>query len=104
MCELKNTVRPWSRSSQDQLADFAAAERIEPDIGSSRKTTSGSFDQRLRDADALDHALRELPELQAPLRADADASSSAAARARALGRADSRTARAKYVSSSSAVR
>ena len=28
--------------------------------------------QRLRDADALQHALRELAELQAPLGADAD--------------------------------
>ena len=42
-------------------------------MGSSRKTNLGIVDERLRNADALHHPLRELPQLQPALGADPDA-------------------------------
>ena len=73
MCELKKTVRPWSRSSRISDADVAAAERIEPGHRLVEKDHFGIVEQRLRDADALHHPLRELAQLEPALGADADA-------------------------------
>ncbi len=38
------------------LRTSIASERIEPDVGSSRKTSRGVVEQRLRQPDALQHA------------------------------------------------
>ena len=57
---------------QDQRADVAAAERIEPGHRLVEDHELGIVEERLRDADALQHPLRELAQLQAPLGADAD--------------------------------
>ena len=72
MCELKNTVRPLIAQLQDQVANVAAAERIEAGHRLVEEHHLGVVEQRLRDADALDHALRILAQLLAALRADAD--------------------------------
>ncbi len=82
MCELKKTVVPRSRSSQDQRADVAAAQRIEPRHRLVEKEDLGIVDERLRNAHALHHALRVLAQLHAALGADADAVEQAAARGR----------------------
>ncbi len=73
MWELKKTVRPWSRSSQDQRSHVTPAERIEPGHRLVEKDDLGVVQQRLRDPDALNHAFRELAQLEPALRADADA-------------------------------
>ena len=58
---------------QDQRADVAAAERIEPGHRLVEEHHLGVVQQRLRDPDPLDHALRILAQLLAPpFRADAD--------------------------------
>ena len=82
---------------QDQRAHVAAAERIEPRHRLVEDHELGIVDERLRDADALQHALRELAQLQPPLGADADLVEQPARRGRAARRRDSRTAPAKYV-------
>ena len=56
---------------ENQRADVAAAERIEPGHRLVEEDQLRVVEQRLRDADALHHPLRELPQLQAPLGADA---------------------------------
>ena len=71
-CELKNTVQPRSRSREDQRAHVAPAERIEARHRLVEDDELRVVDERLRDADALQHALRELSQLQPPLGADAD--------------------------------
>ena len=72
MCELKNTVQPRARKPRIRSRTSRRPSGSRPDIGSSRNTTSGSFEQRLRQADALHHALRELAQAHAPLAAKAD--------------------------------
>ena len=62
MCELKNTVLPASRSRRIERADVAAAQRVEPRHRLVEEDDLGVVDQRLRDADALHHALRVLPQ------------------------------------------
>ena len=57
---------------EDQLPHLAPAERIESRHRLVEEHDLRVVDERLRDADALHHALRELPQLEAPLRADAD--------------------------------
>ena len=57
---------------QDQLANIAPAERIEPRHRLVEEDDLGLVDQRLRDADALQHPFRELPQLQPALGADPD--------------------------------
>ena len=84
-CELKNTVQPAIAQPEDQRADVAAAERIEARHRLVEDDQLRIVDERLRDADALQHALRELAQLQPPLGADADLVEQRAARARALG-------------------
>ena len=71
-CELKNTVQPRSRSRRISARTSRRPSGSRPDIGSSKITSSGSLIERLRDADTLQHALRELAQLQATLGADAD--------------------------------
>ena len=71
-CELKKTVQPAIAQPQDQRAHVAAAERIEPGHRLVENHQLGLVDERLRDADALQHAFRELAQLQAALGADAD--------------------------------
>ena len=71
---------------QDQRAHVAPAERIEPGHRLVEDHQLGIVDERLRDADALQHALGELAQLQAPLGADADLVEQPAARARAARR------------------
>ena len=58
--------------AKNQLADLAAAERIEPRHRLVEEHELGLVDERLGDADALHHALRKLAQLKAPLGADAD--------------------------------
>ena len=58
---------------EDQRADVAAAERIEPGHRLVEEDHLGIVDERLRDADALHHPLRELAQLQPAFGADADA-------------------------------
>ena len=58
---------------QDERADVAASQRVESGHRLVEKDHLGIVQQRLRDADALDHPLRELPQLQPPLLADPDA-------------------------------
>ena len=58
--------------AEDQRAHVAAAERIEARHRLVEDHQLRVVDQRLRDADALQHALRELAQLQTPLGADAD--------------------------------
>ena len=89
---------------EDQAADVAAAERIEPDIGSSRKTTSGSLMSACAMPDALHHPLRELAELQPALGADADPVEERGDALAAIGARRSRRAARSTSSSSSAVR
>ena len=81
-CELKNTVQPRSRSRRISARTSRRPSGSRPDIGSSKMTSSGLVDERLRDADALQHALRELAQLQPPLGADADFVEQRARRAR----------------------
>ena len=64
---------PLVAQLEDQRADVAAAERIEPRHRLVEEDHLGIVEERLRDADALDHALRELPQLKAALGADTDA-------------------------------
>ncbi len=56
---------------QDQLPDVAAPQRIEARHGLVEEHELGVVDERLRDAHALQHALRELAQLQTPFGADA---------------------------------
>ena len=72
MCELKNTVQPRVAQPEDQRAHVAAAERIEARHRLVEEDDLGIVDQRLREADALNHALRELAQLQPPLGAEPD--------------------------------
>ena len=78
---------------EDQRADVAAAERIEARHRLVEDHQLGIVDERLRDADALQHALRELAELQPPLGADPDFVEQRATRGRDAPPARSRTAR-----------
>ena len=78
---------------QDQLADLAPAERVEPRHRLVEEHDLGIVDERLRDADALQHALRELAQLQPALGADADLVEQRATRGAAAPPARSRTAR-----------
>ena len=71
MCELKNTVQPLARRPRIRSRTSRRPSGSRPDIGSSRNTTSGSLMMRLRQADALQHALRELPQPHPPLCANA---------------------------------
>ena len=73
MCELKKTVVPRSRSSRINARMSRRPSGSSPDIGSSRKMTSGSLMQRLRDAYTLHHPLRVLAQLHPALGAKADA-------------------------------
>ena len=72
MCELKNTVRPSSRSRRIRSRTSRPAERVEARHRLVEEDHLGIVDQRLGQADALQHALRELAQLQAPLGAEAD--------------------------------
>jgi hypothetical protein len=56
---------------ENQRSHVAAPERIETRHRLVEDHELGIVDERLRDADALEHPLREFPELQLPLRADA---------------------------------
>ena len=58
---------------QDQLPNVTPAQRIEPGHRLVEEDDLRIVEQRLRDADPLDHAFRELAELQPALGADADA-------------------------------
>ena len=58
---------------EHQRADVAPAERIEARHRLVEEEHLGIVQQRLRQPDALQHALRELAQLQAPFRADAQA-------------------------------
>ena len=71
-CELKKTVQPRSRSRRMSARTSRRPSGSRPDIGSSKIDELGIVDERLRDADALQHALRELAQLQPALGADAD--------------------------------
>ena len=104
MCELKNTVRPLIAQLQNQVADLAASERIETRHRLVEEDDLGIVDERLRDADALHHALRELAQLQPPLGADADAVERSGATRFLRSAASYPNSCAKYSSSSSAVR
>ena len=57
---------------QNQRADVAPPQRIEPRHRFVEDDELGIVDERLRDPDALQHALRELPQRPPPLGADAD--------------------------------
>ncbi len=57
---------------QNEVADLATSERIETGHRLVEEDDLGVIDERLRDADALHHALRELAQLQPPLGPDAD--------------------------------
>ena len=70
MCELKKTVALVAKR-QDQVAHLAPSERIEPRHRLVEKHDFRVVDERLGDADALQHALRELAKLQPPFGADA---------------------------------
>jgi len=59
--------------AQDERAHVAAAERIEPRHRLVEKEHLGIVQQRLREADALEHPLRELAQRQPALGGDADA-------------------------------
>ena len=83
MCELKKTVRPCVAQPQDQRAHVAAAERVEARHRLVEEDDLGVVDQRLGEADALDHPLRELAQLQPPLGAEADLVQQRATRAAA---------------------
>ena len=72
MCELKKTVRPSSRSRRISARTSRRPSGSRPDIGSSRKIDLGVVDQRLGQPDALNHPLRELAQLEAPLGAEPD--------------------------------
>ena len=95
---------PAIAQRQDQIAHFAPAKRIEARHRLVEKHHFGIVDERLRDADALDHALRELPQRQPPLAGDADLSSSADTRRAPLGAVVAEQAWQNSRSSSSAVR
>ena len=71
---------------QNEIAHFAPAERIETRHRLVEKHDFGIVDQRLGDADALQHALRELAQLQPPLAGDADLDRAAPTRAGAAPR------------------
>ncbi len=58
---------------EDQMPHVPAAHRIEPGHRLVQEKHLRIVEQRLRDAHALDHAFRELPELQTTLGADARA-------------------------------
>ena len=60
MCVEKNTVLPSSRSSQDEVADLLAADRIEAAHRLVEHHQLGIVHQRLREPDPLQHALGEL--------------------------------------------
>ena len=85
-CELKNTVHPRSRRPENQRAHVAAAQRIEAGHRLVEDHELGIVDQRLGDADALQHALREFSQLQPALGADADLVEQTRRRARAARR------------------
>src|SRR5580765_8426693 len=74
-------------------ASLAPATRIEPRHRLVEDHQLRLVDQRLRDADALQHALRELAQLQAPLGADADLVEQAGGARRARGTANAEEAR-----------
>ena len=57
MCELKSTVLPRSCRSLDDALDLDAAHRVEPGHGLVEEHEFRVVDQRLRDTDALQHAL-----------------------------------------------
>ena len=71
MWELKNTVQPRSRSSQDERPDVAPAERIEARHRLVEEDQFGLVDEGLREADALQHAFRELAQREASFAGDA---------------------------------
>ena len=79
---------PFVAQAKDQRPHVAPAERIEPRHRLVQDDELGIVDQRLRDADALQHALREFSQLEAPLRADADLIEQAAGASRTLRAAD----------------
>ncbi len=61
-CELKKTVQPRSRSRRISER-IAPAERVEAGHRLIENDQLGIVDQRLSDADALQHAFRELAQL-----------------------------------------
>ena len=90
---------------QDERAHVAAAERIEARHRLVQENDFRVVQERLRDADALDHPLRVLAQLlPPPLGADADAVEQRRRALARVGAARNRTACAKYCRSSSAVR
>ena len=72
MCELKNTVAPRSRRRRMMSRTSPAADRIEARHRLVEEHDLRIVDQRLGQADALDHALRVLAQLHAALGAETD--------------------------------
>ena len=64
---------PLVAQLEDERPDLAAAERVEARHRLVEKDDFGIVDERLGNADALHHPLRELPQLQPALGADPDA-------------------------------